>query len=161
MTDGIACKDHARKTGTRLRGAMKHMRRIAAATMLPMAFSGCDVVTEMTHGRAVALLDRIEREARLTPTARGAVVRHAADGPSPEMAERRMTVAMDAASIGSAILRGCRTLGMHGADAERRTIEPDAVCEGGPGAEGDSVHLWTSCRKPQTCTVDLQVQVTG
>ncbi len=110
-------------------------------------------------GRAAALLDAVETAADLPVRGRGVLERDGPDGPMPEIAGRQMTIDADAAEIRARVRRACRSLGMAYADAERRRIEPDAVCDGGVGHVGESVHL--SLKRGDTCTAYLQTQVLG
>ncbi len=110
-------------------------------------------------GRAAALLDAVQAAADLPVRGRGVLERDGPDGPMPEIAERWMTIDADAAEIRARVRRACRSLGMADADAERRRIEADTVCDGGAGHGGESVHL--SLRCAGTCTAYLQTQVLG
>ena len=110
-------------------------------------------------GRAASLLAAIEAEAALPVRRSGPVERDGSDGPMPEIAGRRLVVASDAATISARALQACRILVIAPADARRRAIEADALCDGGEGHSGESVHLSLTCEG--TCTAYLQTQVVG
>jgi hypothetical protein len=110
-------------------------------------------------GRAEALLAQIEDKAALPVQRRGEVERAGPDGPMPEIAGRRLIVAADAATIRSRVGDACRSLGIAPADTARRATEPDVLCDGGNGHDGDSVHLTLSC--DGLCTAYIQTQIVG
>lgn len=132
---------------------------VVAATAAWHLFTRGGELSFAPPGRAAALLAEIEAKAALPIWERGPVERQGPDGPMPEIAGRRLVSTSDASTIRARVLQACRKLGIAPADAQRRAIEPDALCDGGEEHGGDSVHLSLSCKG--VCTVYLQTQVVG
>lgn len=110
-------------------------------------------------GRAASLLAQVEQAAELPVRTRGLVERGGPDGPMPEIAGRLLVVDAGAPMVRARVLAACRSLGLAQADDMRRAIEPEALCDGGEGHGGESVHLRLTCQG--TCTAYLQTQIVG